>query len=303
MVSVLGAMLCIPEPNEASIVSEQIQSLKFPGRIGLGTWKMGGVAAARAHEIAAVSHALAVGYRLLDTAEMYADGGAERIIGSALQSFGHGRRDELFIVSKVLPENASHRGTLRACEASIARMGCDYLDMYLLHWRGAHPFRETLRGFDELRRRGLIRHYGVSNLDVAELAQWLETEKALALGTTTQCNQVYYCLESRGIEFALLPWQRERGIQTMAYAPLGLGVLAQHPALAQMGSERGLSAAQIALAWAVREPDVVAIPKSVQPQRIEQNLQAAQVRLSAAELARIDQLFPPPRSKRPLATT
>ena len=284
-------------------MSAQAQSLQFPGRIGLGTWKMGAARDARAHEIAAVAHALTVGYRLLDTAEMYADGGAERIIGSALQSFGHSRRNELFIVSKVLPENATHQGTIRACEASIARMGCDYLDMYLLHWRGAYPFRETLRGFDDLRRRGLIRHYGVSNLDVAELAQWLETETALALGATTQCNQVYYCLESRGIEFALLPWQRERSIQTMAYAPLGLGVLAQHPALERMGRERGVSAAQIALAWAVREPDVVAIPKSVQPQRIEQNLQAAQLRLSAAELTQIDQVFPAPRSKRPLATT
>jgi diketogulonate reductase-like aldo/keto reductase len=283
-------------------MTAQSQSLQFPGRIGLGTWKMGAERAARAKEVAAVSHALALGYRLFDSAEMYADGGAERIIGSALQFFGHSRRNELFIVSKVLPENASHRGTLRACEASIARMGCEYLDMYLLHWRGAHPFRETLQAFAELRQRGLIRHYGVSNFDVTDLAQWLESEKALEL-PATQCNQVYYCLESRGIEFALLPWQRERGIQTMAYAPLGLGVLARHPALARMGSERSVSAAQIALAWAVRDPDVVAIPKSVETQRIEQNLQAGQLRLSAAELAQLDQLFPAPRSKRPLATT
>ena len=296
-------MLSAVDANKEIIVSAPVQLLQFPGRIGLGTWKMGAARDARAHEVAAVSHALAVGYRLLDTAEMYADGGAERIIGSALKTFGQSRRKELFIVSKVLPENASYQGTIRACEASIARMGCEYLDMYLLHWRGPHPFRDTLRGFDDLRRRGLIRHYGVSNLDVTELAQWLQAEKALALGATTQCNQVYYCLESRGIEFALLPWQRERSIQTMAYAPLGLGVLAEHPALVRMGSERGVSAAQIALAWAVREPDAVAIPKSVQPQRIEQNLQAAQLRLSAAELAQLDQLFPAPRSKQPLATT
>jgi diketogulonate reductase-like aldo/keto reductase len=278
-------------------------SLRFPGRIGLGTWKMGAARATQAQEIAAVTHALAIGYRLLDTAEMYGDGGAERIIGRALKSFGPSGRDELFIVSKVLPDHASRQGTVRACEASIARMGCDYLDLYLLHWRGAQPFRETLRGLDDLRQRGLIRQFGVSNFDVNELAQWLEAEQALALGATTQCNQLYYCLEARAIEFALLPWQRQRGIQTMAYSPLGQGALATHPLLERIGRERGLSAAQIALAWVLREADVVAIPKSVQPLRIEQNLQAAQLQLSAAELAQIDQAFPAPRSKQPLATT
>jgi diketogulonate reductase-like aldo/keto reductase len=280
-----------------------IQPLQFPGRIGLGTWKMGASRAAQAQEIAAVSHALAVGYRLIDTAEMYADGGAERIIGAALKAFGPARREQLFIVSKVLPEHASRQGTVRACEASIARMGCEYLDLYLLHWRGAHPFRETLRGFDDLRQRGLIRNFGVSNLDLDELAQWLDAEQSLSLAGSTQCDQVYYCLESRAIEFALLPWLRARAIQTMAYSPLGQGDLARHPLLIRLGRERNLSAAQIALAWTLREPDVVAIPKSVQPQRIEQNLQAAQVRLSAAEIAQIDQAFPAPRSKQPLATT
>jgi diketogulonate reductase-like aldo/keto reductase len=278
-------------------------TLHFPARIGLGTWKMGASRAAQAQELAAVSHALSVGYRLLDTAEMYADGGAERLVGRALKDFGGSRREQLFIVSKVLPEHASHSGTIRACEASIARMGCDYLDLYLLHWRGAHPFRETLLGFDDLRQRGLIRHYGVSNLDLSELAQWLEAEKALQLDSTTQCNQLYYCLESRAIEFALLPWQRERAIQTMAYSPLGQGALASQPLLEQIARERGVTAAQIALAWVLRQADVVAIPKSVQPQRIDQNLQAAQLQLSAAELARIDQAFPPPRSKQRLATT
>jgi len=277
--------------------------LQFPGRIGLGTWKMGAARAERAREVAAVSHALAVGYRLLDTAEMYADGGAERIIGSALKGFGRSRRGELFIVSKVLPQHASREGTIRACESSIERMGCDYLDLYLLHWRGAQPFSETLRGFEDLTERGLIRHFGVSNLDVSELKQWLDAEKALASGATTQCNQLYYCLESRAIEFTLLPWQRQRGIQTMAYSPLGQGALAHHPVLERIARARAVSAAQIALAWTVREPDVIAIPKSVQPQRIEQNLQAAQLQLDPAELAELDAAFPPPRVKQPLATT
>jgi diketogulonate reductase-like aldo/keto reductase len=279
------------------------QVLKFPGRIGLGTWKMGASRAQREQEVAAVSHALANGYRLVDTAEMYADGGAERIIGAALQNFGRSRRAELFIVSKVLPGNASRRGTIRACEASIARMGCEYLDLYLLHWRGSHPFRETLQAFVDLQQRGLIRHFGVSNLDVSDLEQWLAAEKALGVDPGLRCNQLYYCLETRSIEFSLLPWQRARGIVTMAYSPLGQGSLSSHPLLAEIGRERGLSAAQIALAWSIRDSDVVAIPKSVQPRRIDENHAAAQVHLSAAELARLDEVFPVPRSKQPLATT
>jgi diketogulonate reductase-like aldo/keto reductase len=276
------------------------ETMAFPGRIGLGTWKMGESRSARAQEIAAVSHALAVGYRLIDTAEMYGEGGAERIVGSALKTFGVARRAELCIVSKVLPSHASRAGTIRACEASIERMGCQYLDLYLLHWPGSHPFAETLAAFEELRARGLIRHFGVSNLDLAELVRWVDAQEKLAAPARTQCNQLYYSCEARGIEFELLPWQRSRGIRTMAYSPLGQGALARHPVLRRIGLERAVSAAQIALAWAVREPDVVAIPKSVEPQRIEENLRAGELRLSAAELAQIDAAFPAPRSPRPL---
>jgi diketogulonate reductase-like aldo/keto reductase len=272
----------------------------FPGRIGLGTWEMGAAAAQRKHEIGAVKHALDVGYRLLDTAEMYADGGAERIIGSALKAFGAARRAELYIVSKVMPGNASRSGTARACEASIARMGCDYLDLYLLHWPGAQRHTETLHGFNDLLQRGLIRHFGVSNFDVDELQRWLQAQKSLGLTAGTHCNQLYYCLEARGIEFRLLPYQRARGIPTMAYSPLGRGALARHPLLARLGRERRVSAAQIALAWCLREPDVIAIPKSVDPARIEENLAAAQLRLSPVELVQLDQAFPPPKAKRPL---
>jgi diketogulonate reductase-like aldo/keto reductase len=284
-------------------MSAAIQLLQFPGRIGLGTWKMGASRAQRDHEVAAASHALAAGYRLIDTAEMYADGGAERIIGTALQSFGRARRADLFIVSKVLPGNASRRGTIHACEESIVRMGCDYLDLYLLHWRGSHPFRETLQAFVDLQQRGLIRHFGVSNLDVGDLEQWAQAEKALGITQGLRCNQLYYCLETRTIEFSLLPWQRARNIATMAYSPLGQGSLSSHPLLVEMGRARGLSAAQIALAWSIRDSDVVAIPKSVRPERIDENFAAAQVTLSAAELARLDEVFTPPRSKQPLATT
>jgi diketogulonate reductase-like aldo/keto reductase len=275
-------------------------ALQFPGRIGLGTWEMGADPAQRAQEIAAVKHALDVGYRLLDTAELYADGGAERVIGGALQAFGAARRAELCIVSKVLPGNASRSGTARACEASIKRMGCDYLDLYLLHSPGRHPLAETLRGFHDLVQRGLIRHFGVSNFDADELQGWLQAQQRLGLAPTAHYNQLYYCIAARGIEFDLLPLQRAHAIATMAYSPLGRGSLTRHPLLVQLGRERGVSAAQIALAWCLREPDVVAIPKSVQPARIEDNLRAAELRLSSAELQRIDEAFPAPRARAPL---
>ncbi len=278
------------------------EALRFPGRIGLGTWQMGQSVAQRHRDEAAVEHARESGYRWIDTAEMYADGGAERVVGGALKGFGAARRAELCIVSKVLPGNATHAGTVRACEAAIARMGCDYLDLYLLHWPGPHRYIETLSGFSDLRQRALIRHWGVSNLDLEQLQRWLEVERSLGFATRTQCNQLYYCPEARGIEFALLPWQRAHGIQTMAYSPLGSGRLAGNPALAQIARERGVSAAQIALAWCVREPGVVAIPKSVDPQRLDENLNATQLRLSAAELRQIDRAFPPPRSQQPLET-
>jgi diketogulonate reductase-like aldo/keto reductase len=276
-------------------------TLKFPGRIGLGTWHMGSSASQRAREVTAVSHALGVGYRLLDTAEMYADGGAERVIGEALKGYGMAHRPALTIVSKVLPGNASRAGTIAACEASIRRMGCEYIDVYLLHWPGRYPFTETLKGFQELLQRGLIHHFGVSNLDVSDLTHWLEAENSVGLrASTVECNQVYYSVEARGIEFGLLPWQRERAIQTMAYSPLGQGALTQHPALVKLAQQRGVSAAQVALAWCIREPDVVAIPKSVDLKRIEDNFNAAQLTLTAAELAQIDRTFPPPRSKKSL---
>jgi len=271
-----------------------------PGPIGLGTWKMGVSAAQRRAEIAAVARALSAGYRLIDTAEMYGDGAAEKIVGAALEAFGPSRRAEVVIVSKVLPENASRAGTVRACEASLKRIGCDYLDLYLLHWRGRHPFAETIAGFMELRERGLIRHWGVSNFDVDDLEEWKAAEAAADAGVGAQCNQIYYCLAARGIDFDLLPWQREHGMLAMAYSPLGMGELAGNPKLERIARERGATAAQIALAWCVRNRGVMAIPKSVNPARIDENLRAGEIRLTEAELAAIDRAFPPPRSKRPL---
>ena len=269
--------------------------LQFPGRIGLGTWQLGATSAEYDRDVGAVTHALEIGYRLLDTAEMYGDGGAERVIGNALRTFGTSRRSSLFIVSKIVAENASADGVVRSCEASIQRMGCDYLDLYLLHWPGAIPFVETLRGFATLTQRKLIRNFGVSNFSVDDLQRWFLAEKSLGLRATLQCNQVPYCAEARGFESILQPWQRSHGIRTMAYWPLGRdghAGLAKHPLLERIGRERDVSAAQIALAWCVREPEIVAIPKSTNHSRLEENLRAGEVHLSRQEIQQIDQAFP-----------
>jgi diketogulonate reductase-like aldo/keto reductase len=272
---------------------QQATSL-FPDRLGLGTWKMGESRGARSREVAAVEAALGLGYRLIDTAEMYGAGEAERIVGAAL----HGTRiarPELFLVSKVLPTNASHRGTVRACEASLERLGVAYLDLYLLHWRGRFRFTETLAAFAELRERRLIRHYGVSNFAVSDLESWVDAERSLGLVGATRCNQLHYCLEERTIERAVLPWQRRAGMLTMAYSPLGQGSLTDHPLLRSMGAARGASAAQMALAWTLRDADTVSIPKSADPARLAENWAARDLTLSAAELAQLDQAFPNPR--------
>jgi len=272
----------------------------FPARIGLGTWKLGEQATSRTAEINVVTHALHCGYRVLDTAEMYGSGGAESVIGAALRNFGKTHREELFIVSKVLPQNASRRGVIKACEASLHRLDCEYLDLYLLHWPGQYPFIETLQAFAELHERGLIMRFGVSNFDVAKLEEWLAVEHQLGIAEPTQVNQIYYCLQARGVEFDLLPWQRRHGIFSMAYSPLGLGELAHHPVLKEIAEARGATAAQIALAWVIRHPDMVAIPKSVHPHRVEENLYALHITLSAAECARIDAAFAPPQEQRSL---
>lgn len=255
-------------------------------------------------DLPAVRHALASGYRLIDTAEMYADGGAEQVVGQALKSTPV-PRDQLCVVTKVLPQNASRAGTIRACEDSLRRLDCGYVDLYLLHWRGRHPFAQTLEAFMTLRERGLIRRFGISNFDVNDLAEWRGTEKALGIGVSEGActNQLYYSAATRGIEFRQLAWQRAHGFSTMAYSPLGQGMLLRDPALIDLASARGISVAQLLLAWVLRQPDVVAIPKSADPQRIEQNLVAATITLSSGELAGIDAHLPPPSSDGPLVTT
>lgn len=270
--------------------------------LGLGTWRLGESRAAHAADVAAVRRALELGFRLIDTAEMYGDGGAERVVGEALAAAvrdGAVRRDDVFLVSKVLPSNASRTGAVEACERSLARLGVDHLDLYLLHWQGSHPLADTVAAFETLRERGLIRAWGVSNFDLDAV----KTLWRLAPGGRCMANQVYYSASERGIEFDLLPAQRERGVATMAYCPIDQGALAADATFAAIGRRHGVTAAQAALAWLLRQPDVIVIPKAGREQHLRENLAAADLVLPADDLAAVDARFPPPKRKRRLAMT
>ena len=268
--------------------------------LGLGTWRMGEAARSKAAEVAAVRSAIELGYRLFDTAEMYGEGGAETVLGTALNDAlraGEVSREQVFIVSKVYPHNASRAGTLAACERSLKRLGLEHIDLYLLHWPGSQPLADTVAGFETLRAQGRIRDWGVSNFDTDEMtALW-----SLKSGSACAANQVYYSLAKRGIEFDLLPWQREHKIPTMAYCPIDQGTLAKSAALRPLAQALNATAAQVALAWLVQRGDVIAIPKAVQMQHLRDNFAAASLNLDAAALDAIDKLFAPPRRKVGLA--
>ena len=278
-------------------------SLPGGGRVptlGLGTAGIGESRERRAADVAAVRSAIEMGYRLFDTAEMYGDGGAEEVVGQAVAQAlraGGVRRDELFIVSKVYPHNASRHGTAGACERSLRRLGLEQIDLYLLHWRGEHPLGDTVAAMEALVAAGRIGRWGVSNFDVDDM------QELLALTPDCAANQVYYSLAERGPEFSLLPWLREQGVPLMAHSPIDQGKLARHQALAAIGARQGLSAAQVALAWVAQQAGVVAIPKAVQAQHLRDNWAAASVTLSADDLRQIEQAFPAPRRKTPLAMT
>ena len=269
--------------------------------LGLGTWRMGEEPGSRKAEVAAVRSAIAMGYRLIDTAEMYGEGGAEEVVGQAIAEAlraGDVKREELFVVSKVYPHNASRKGTPAACARSLARLGLDRIDLYLLHWRGEHPLDQTCEAMRRLVDDGRIGRWGVSNFDTDDM-----DELAAVCGEPLDCaaNQVYYSMSERGPEFSLLPWQRERGMPLMAYSPIDQGALAGDAALKKIAERLGVTAAQLALAWVVAQPGVVAIPKAVREAHLRDNLAAAELRLSAEDLAEIDRLHPPPRGKKPLA--
>jgi diketogulonate reductase-like aldo/keto reductase len=258
--------------------------------LGLGTWKMGEDRARAADEVRVVQRALELGISLIDTAEIYASGGSERVVGEAI----HGRRDQVFLVTKVAPSNASRRGTIRACEGSLKRLGTEVIDLYLLHWIGGTPVAETIEAFETLKAAGKIRAWGVSNFD---------TDDMEAIPADAQCaaNQVLYNPQSRGIEFNLLPYCHAHGIPVMAYTPLGQsGRVLKHAAILEIAERHGATPAQVALAWSIRQPGVVTIPKTATLARVEENLGAVNLTLTEADLADIDRAFPPPRAKRPL---
>ncbi|MFC3893973.1 aldo/keto reductase [Lentzea rhizosphaerae] len=258
--------------------------------LGMGTWMMAESPARRASEIAALREGLDLGLTLIDTAEMYANGAAESLVGEAIA----GRRSEVFLVSKVLPSNASASGTVRACEASLRRLGTDHLDLYLLHWRGSVPLAQTVEAFAGLQEAGKIRHWGVSNLDLDDMRE------LTALPGHCQTNQILYNLSRRGPEHDLLPWHASAGIPVMAYSPVEQGRLLDSPALASVAARHDATPAQVALAWVLRLPHVNAIPKAGTVEHVRENAAALSLRLTDEDFAQLDGAFPPPEGPGPL---
>ncbi|WP_319520433.1 aldo/keto reductase [uncultured Martelella sp.] len=260
--------------------------------LGQGTWFMGDKPANRNDEIAALRAGIDLGMTVIDTAEMYGSGRSERLVGEALQ----GRRDQVFLVSKVLPNNAGFKDCLAACERSLQRLQTDRLDLYLLHWRGGVPFSETIEAFETLQRDGKIRRWGVSNLDIDDMDELVATPG----GEQVSTNQLLYNLSRRGIEWDLLPWCQKRGLPVMAYSPVEQARLLNDSGLVSLANELGLSVAQLALAWILRQQNVIAIPKAGHTAHVQENARAAQINLSPETLSRLDRLFPPPVGPRPL---
>jgi len=259
---------------------------------GMGTWRYGDDPARRAEEIATLRLGVELGATLIDTAEMYGEGAAESLIGEAIA----GMRDRVFLVSKVYPHNASRRGAPAACERSLKRLRTDRLDLYLLHWRGDVPLAETIEAFERLKHEGKIRHWGVSNLDLADMKEL----ESIAGGGQPQANQLLYNLARRGIEWDLLPWLRERRIPVMAYSPLEEGRLLRNQGLKAFGKKHGMTPAQAALAWLLANGDVIVIPKTSSRARLKEDLDALDHRLAAAQLAELDRILPPPGGPRAL---
>lgn len=254
--------------------------------LGQGTWYMGDEPRRRAEEIATLRLGLDLGMSLIDTAEMYGDGASEKLVGEAIA----GRRDEVFLVSKVLPSNASRNGTIAACERSLKRLGTDRIDLYLLHWRGRTPFAETIAAFEALQDAGKIRHWGVSNMDVDDLSEIARASGGDAIAT----NQVLYNLTRRGIEYDLLPQAQARGLPLMAYSPIEQGRLTEYPEVEDIADKHGVTPAQIALAWVLRQQGVIAIPKASTLSHVQDNRAALDVKLTEEDLAELDEVFPPP---------
>lgn len=266
--------------------------MKLP-RLGMGTWHMGEDPAKRPVETAALRAGLDLGIELVDTAEMYGEGGAEEVVGEAIR----GRRDAVFLVSKFYPHHASRRKLVAACKGSLARLRTDTLDLYLYHWRGNVPLDETVATLEELVAEGLIRRWGVSNFDVDDLEELF----GVPHGRRCAANQVLYNLEKRGVEYDLLPWCAKHGVAVMAYSALDEGRLARHPRVLELAARLGLTAAQVALAWVLRDPRITALARASTPEHVRENREALGIRLDAQTLHELDRAFPPPRHKVPLA--
>ena len=276
----------------------ELPAVTLPGgrqvpALGLGTWHMGEGFASPDEEVASLRAGLDLGMTVVDTAEMYADGSAEEIVGEAIR----GRRDEVFLVSKVLPYNASRAGTIAACEASLKRLGTDHIELYLLHWRGRYPLAETVEAFETLKAQGKIGAWGVSNFDEPDMKELL----GAAEPSRPSANQVLYNLARRGIEFDLLRWSQVQGIPIMAYSPLDEGRLLDEPVIGEVATRTGATSAQVALAWLLQQPGTVPIPKSSHPARTAENIGARSLVLGADDLAAIARALPAPRHRQPLA--
>lgn len=260
--------------------------------LGQGTWHFGERPTRRAEEVASIRLGVDLGMTVIDTAEMYGNGAAETVVGEAIA----GRRGEVFLVDKVLPHHASRAGTVRACKGSLARLGIDYIDLYLLHWRGSIPLAETIEGFAELKQNGMIRHWGVSNFDVDDMVELF----GVPGGDEVQANQILYNLTRRGPEYALLPWLAQHQITPMAYSPIEQGRLLEHPALQPIALQHNATPAQIALAWVLQHDGINAIPRAGTPSHVRENAAARDIELTGDELHALDRAFPPPTRARPL---
>lgn len=261
-------------------------------RLGMGTWHMGESAANRAAEVAALRLGLDLGLDLIDTAEMYGEGGAEEVVGEAIR----GRRGDVFLASKFYPHHASRRKLAAACDASLARLGVDSLDLYLYHWRGSVPLAETVEALEKLVEAGKIVRWGVSNFDTDDLEELV----AIPGGDRVAADQVLYNLARRGPEFGLLPWCARHGVDVMAYSPLDEGPLARHPAVVEVAKRLDILPAQVAIAWILRTPQVAVIPKASRPEHVRANAACRGITLDGAALEALDRTFPAPRSKNPL---
>ncbi len=278
--------------NDAQLPSLALPNGERVPRLGQGTWRMGENPGNADNEINALRAGIDRGMRLIDTAEMYGEGGAEEIVASAID----GRRDDIFLVSKVYPHNAGRTDAIKACERSLRRLKVDVIDLYLLHWRGSVPFAQTIEAFEKLVDAGKIRQFGVSNFDVDDLEQWV----AISGGEKLATNQILYNLGRRWSEWQLQDWCEQQSLPVMAYTPLEPASGRGNPLLDQIASSHNCTAAQIALAWVLRRPNIIAIPKAASVAHVEQNAAAFDITLSSEDLDALDQVWPAPDSAAPI---